>query len=503
MLKRLICLTAIVLFNSNIYSNYTTPNTSVSWNLNDLVNNSAGTVTFSGGIYFINSNLTIAQTDTIKILTNATVKAALNVVMLVNGTLIVNPPDSVKITSIDTTQKFTEIRLDGAGVNCSFNRMIFEYSFNGLRLLNVSPQFTNCTFRYNCNGNSSITVPALNMFNANPVIQNCLFYRNYRTAIAGGSNIANAPQILNSMFIENNMLNGNVPQINLGQSGSGTTVIRGCTIKGLSANSGGIATLPIGTLNIIIENNIIKHNRYGIAITNANTNAVIRNNVIDSNNIQGNPAIGGSGINFNGTSTLTALVSKNFIRGNLWGITIQGTAKPVFGNLSISDTNYIGMNFIWGNGNNGRIYDLYNNTPDTIKAENNFWGTDNLDSIEAHIFHKPDSAALGFVDYLPIHIPLGLTQYTNSIPENFFLFDAYPNPFNSETTISFELPIKSIVKLTVYDVSGKFVKVLTNNNLNAGIYKFRFYPLNLASGVYFFRLETDFGVTSKSLVLIK
>ncbi|KXK52944.1 MAG: hypothetical protein UZ05_CHB002001271, partial [Chlorobi bacterium OLB5] len=104
MFKKLLVLTAVLIFNSYIYSDYTTPNTSVSWNLNDLVTNSAGTVTFSGGIYFINSNLTIAQTDTIKILGNATVKAALNSVFLVNGTLIVNPPDSVKFSSIDTTQ---------------------------------------------------------------------------------------------------------------------------------------------------------------------------------------------------------------------------------------------------------------------------------------------------------------------------------------------------------------------------------------------------------------
>lgn len=503
MLKRLFVLTAVLLFNSYIYSDYTTPNTSVSWNLNDLVTNSAGTVTLSGGIYFINSNLTIAQSDTIKILSNATVKAALNSVFLVNGTLIVNPPDSVKFSSIDTTQKFTEIRLDAAGVNCSFNKMIFEYSFNGFRLLNVSPAFTNCTFRYNCNGNSSTTVPALNLFNANPLIQNCVFYRNYRAAIAGGSNIANAPQILNSQFIENNLLNGNVPQINLGQSGSGTTVIKGCTIRGLSANSGGIATLPIGSLNIIIENNIIKHNRYGIAITNANTNAIIRNNIIDSNNIQGNPALGGSGINFNGTSTVTALVSKNYIRGNLWGITIQGTAKPVFGNLAVSDTNYIGLNYIWGNGNTGRIYDLYNNTPDSIKAENNFWGTGLLDSIEAHIFHKPDSSSLGFVDYMPVYIPLGLTQQNNVTPEAFKLYDAFPNPFNPETNIRFELPVNTIVKLDIFDVTGKLAAELINSELKKGIYTYRFNAGNLASGVYFYRLTSENTVISKSFVLIK
>ena len=491
------------LINFTVYSDYTTPNTSVSWNLDNLVTNSGGAVTFSGGNYFINSNLTIAQSDTLKILSNATVKIALNVVFLVNGTFIVNPADSVKLTSIDTTQKFTELRLDAAGVNCSFNKMIFEYSFNGLRLLNVSPNFTNCTFRYNCNGNSSTTVPALNLFNSNPTIQNCLFYRNHRAAIAGGSNIPNAPKILYSQFIENNLLNGNVPQINLGQSGSGTTIIRGCTILGSAIQSGGIATLALGTLSIIIENNIIKRNRYGIAITNANTSAIIRGNIIDSNNIQGDPNLGGSGINFNGTSTVTALVSKNYIRGNLWGITIQSSAKPMLGNLSVSDSNYIGQNFIFWNHNNGVFYDLYNNTPDSIKAENNFWGTGNPDSVEAHIVHKPDNAALGFVDYLPLFIPLGINEITNEIPAGYKLFDAYPNPFNPETNIKFMIPAEGLTTLKIFDITGKDVGTLLNEKLNSGTYIYSFSATSLASGVYFYSLRSGNYFETKKFILVK
>ncbi len=487
----------------NIFADYTTPGTSVSWNLNDLVTNSGGAVTFSGGNYLINSNLTVASSDTIKIVNNATVKIALNVVFLVNGTLIVNPPDSVKFTSIDTTQKFTELRLDAASNSSSFNKFIYEYSFNGLRLLNVSPSFTNCTFRYNCNGNSSVTVPALNLFNANPVITNCMFYRNHRGAIAGGSNIANAPQILNSQFIENNLLNGNVPQINLGQSGAGTTIIRGCTIIGSAVQSGGIATLPIGTLNIVIENNIIKRNRYGIAITNTNTLAIIRNNIIDSNNIQGDPNLGGSGINFNGNSTLTALVSKNLIRGNLWGITIQNTAKPILGNLAVSDTNYIGQNHIYWNSNSGIFYDLYNNTPDSIKAENNFWGTGIIDSIEAHIFHKPDNPALGFVDYLPVYIPLQISQTGSQLPGKFKLYDAYPNPFNPVTTIRFDITNNSDVKLFVYDITGKQTALLVDQNLNPGKYSVNLNASNLASGIYFYRLQTNEFSAAKKLILVK
>ncbi len=499
-MKKVITVFALVLSIFSSYADYTTPNTSVNWNLNDLVTNSGGVVTFSGGNYFVNSNLTVAASDTIKILSNATVKLALNVSVLVNGTLIVNPPDSVKFTSIDTTQKFTDLRLDLAGTNSMLNKLIYEYSFNGLRLLNSSPLISNCTFRYNCGG-ATLTVPALNLFNANPVITNCLFYRNYRAAIAGGSNIANAPQILNSQFIENVLTSGNVPQINLGQSGAGTTIIRGNTIRGISVLSGGIAALPTGTLTVIIENNNIRKNRYGIAL-NGSVNAIIRNNIIDSNNIQGLPLQGGSGLNFVG-SGINARVSKNIIRWNLWGVTLQSSAAPVFGDLSISDTNYIGLNYIFFNSNSGLFYDFYNNTNQPIKAENNFWGTGNLDSIEAHIFHQVDSAALGFVDYMPINIPVGIQPVNSEIPSHFSLYDAYPNPFNPSTNIRFDIAKTSDVKLVIYDVSGREAEVLIDQKMNAGSYYLNFNASKLASGVYFLKLAADGFVQTKRIILLK
>ena len=118
-------LTLIFSVHTN-FANYSTPGSSVSWNLNDLVSNSGGVVTFSSGTYFVNDTLTVSSSDTLKILTNATVKFAFNVVFFVNGTLIVNPADSVKFTSIDTTQKFMDVRLDDLSDASIINKLIFE-----------------------------------------------------------------------------------------------------------------------------------------------------------------------------------------------------------------------------------------------------------------------------------------------------------------------------------------------------------------------------------------
>jgi parallel beta-helix repeat protein len=258
-----------------------------------------------------------------------------------------------------------------------------------------------------------------------------------------------------------------------------------------------------GTFTVIIENNIIKKNRYGIAL-NGSVNAIIRGNTIDSNNIQGIPSQGGSGLNFVG-SGINAKVSKNIIRWNLWGVTLQSSAAPVFGDLSISDTNYNGLNYIFYNSNSGLFYDFYNNTSQPIKAENNYWGTGNLDSIEAHIFHQVDSAALGFVDFMPIFIPVGIEPISSELPSEFKLYNAYPNPFNPNTKIKFQIPLNSSerVKLSIYDISGKLIKVIVNQILQAGTYEIDFNAIDMASGVYFYTLRSGSFVQSKKIILIK
>ena len=70
------------------------------------------------------------------------------------------------------------------------------------------------------------------------------------------------------------------------------------------------------------------------------------------------------------------------------------------------------------------------------------------------------------------------------LPEKFILYQNYPNPFNSSTEIKFQLPEDSHVVLSIYDIMGREVKVLFNENMNAGYYKVRWIVNGLASGVY-------------------
>jgi hypothetical protein len=83
-----------------------------------------------------------------------------------------------------------------------------------------------------------------------------------------------------------------------------------------------------------------------------------------------------------------------------------------------------------------------------------------------------------------------------------FLYNNYPNPFNSKTKIVYQLLAYHKVKLSIYDILGREVKVLVDQNQEAGIYELEFDSAGLASGVYFYRLDS-FDTTIKKMIILK
>ena len=324
---------SILLINVSAFAKYTTPGTGVKWSLDNLVTNSGGAVTFSDS-YYINDTIIVSPTDTISILVDATVKFAANTYFGVNGTIIVNPPSAVLFTAQNIATGYNGIRVD-ANNGSIFRKLTFEYAVS-MRLSDCNPLIENCIFRYNNNSAStSFGNGALALFRSNPTINNSQFIQNQRAAIQGGSNINNAPKIYGCLFDRNNTVNANVPQINLGTSGTDTVRIFNSQILGGNTNSGGIGFLPIGNVYAIINGNIIRKNRYGLTFNGgSNINVIVSYNTVDSNNIQNDPNLGGSGIAFTGgsaTSQQNSIVTGNIFRANLWGITIYpgniGTEK--------------------------------------------------------------------------------------------------------------------------------------------------------------------------------
>jgi photosystem II stability/assembly factor-like uncharacterized protein len=89
------------------------------------------------------------------------------------------------------------------------------------------------------------------------------------------------------------------------------------------------------------------------------------------------------------------------------------------------------------------------------------------------------------------------------VPNNFFLFQNYPNPFNPSTTINYTVPKKSFVTIKVYDILGREVKTLINDEKPAGNYSVNFAANNLASGIYFYTIKAGSFVQTKKMVLLK
>ncbi len=91
----------------------------------------------------------------------------------------------------------------------------------------------------------------------------------------------------------------------------------------------------------------------------------------------------------------------------------------------------------------------------------------------------------------------------SGVPSSFVLKQNYPNPFNPNTTISYDLPKHSFVTLKIYDLLGKEIKTLVNEEKSPGSYNVNFDASNLSSGTYFYTLRTKDFYSSKKLLLIK
>jgi len=84
--------------------------------------------------------------------------------------------------------------------------------------------------------------------------------------------------------------------------------------------------------------------------------------------------------------------------------------------------------------------------------------------------------------------PLGVDNAASNLPDRFALYQNYPNPFNPSTTIRFALPVRSDVRIAVYNVLGQRVATLVQGSMDAGYHSLSWAP-SVASGIYFCHME--------------
>lgn len=89
------------------------------------------------------------------------------------------------------------------------------------------------------------------------------------------------------------------------------------------------------------------------------------------------------------------------------------------------------------------------------------------------------------------------------IPQRYDLKQNYPNPFNPETKITYQLPLDGLVTLKVFDLLGREVSSLVNENQKAGIYEVMFNVSQLSSGVYFCKMNSGSYSSLIKMIIVK
>ncbi len=154
-------------------------------------------------------------------------------------------------------------------------------------------------------------------------------------------------------------------------------------------------------------------------------------------------------------------------------------------------------------------YSIINITSDTLSEfQNNFFIILNV-AVGGNWPGSPDTTTVFpqkmEVDYVRVYQneKITSTKNENLLPKDFNLGQNYPNPFNPTTTISYKLPQQSFVSLKVYDILGREIAVLVNEEKSLGYYTVNFNASEFANGIYFYRLVAGGFVETKRMVLLK
>jgi len=124
-------------------------------------------------------------------------------------------------------------------------------------------------------------------------------------------------------------------------------------------------------------------------------------------------------------------------------------------------------------------------------------------SVSGRTVTKPLTASRGNIQFLVTNTS-GITNLHTGIPDKFSLHQNYPNPFNPSTSIKFDIPKSSDIRMVIYDAAGREIAVLINQKLDAGSYKYIWNsPSHLSSGVYFCRIQAGNYYQVRKLLLIK
>lgn len=405
MKKFLLILLIIISLNSFSNAQWISPGNGTVYTLPDLVNVTNGVVTNGPDGFLINADLTISTNDILKIDNQVSRIDAEAILITIHGSMVCTNTNRVRLYGLNETQHFS-MRFENATA-CELNKMYLSDGA-GIKVIESDVIFDDVKFMYFTQDYCSSVI---DIFNCNPTINNCVFILNDGPAISSPANGQSSPQITNCTFDCNSDKSTN-PQVNLGPGNDDTIRIVNNEFDGtfdINDRVGGLSIadlMGVGSTKVLLSDNVFKEGRYGYNQQGQTISSVITSNQFTNNNHESNPMNGGSGISIYGYSTNNkAILRNNVITGNLWGIT-----AIYYHDIDMGTEDDWGNNEIHDNGNNGKIYDLYNNSACNLMAVGNNWGTTDILDIEDHIFHQVDDLSLGLVTFYPFMGAEGLEE---------------------------------------------------------------------------------------------
>jgi hypothetical protein len=363
------------------------------------------------GSYLVSTNFTIAEGDVLQLQNNDLIKMANGVQITVNGNADFTPADTAVVTRDNDESKPKGFWMLGENGNANLKNVTFEYVGVVFGGLNSSLHADNCTFTLHNGKSSSSGALSFNASCGGNIVENCYFIENTLNAIGNGASNPVGIIIRNCLFWHNTTDNRNKPQINLTCAGDYDVYITGNeVIGGQFTMSGGIGVsnmMGMGhTGKVYIEDNYIADNRYGIT-TIGSMDAIIKNNTMIDNCYETNANNGGSCVSiYDSSSSANVYMEGNWMEGGLWGITVPSGAPNInLGKVEDPEAEDYnpGNNTFVNNGNNGVLYDLFNNGTATIWAQGNTWNVaeQTEENIEEVIYHQVDDPSKGLVIFIP------------------------------------------------------------------------------------------------------
>lgn len=430
-MKRHFLLLAILLAAgtaTSLASVFTTSGDGTVYSFEKLSSLSGSGVSRAGNQYVLSGSCTIAKGDQFVIDGGVNVAFDIESELVIEGSCDLRAPSPTTLTRWGSAAQCIGITVRS---NDSHPTEVSNLTFEYVGLRSSSDMHVRSCHFFRHNGSLSGAL-YLGSDGASFRIEDCTFDECEKAAIGGAANYCCPVVIENCIFRKNSQANGNVPQLNL--TVASNIEIRNCTVEGDPSLTmvGGIAIsnfMGYEGMKAVIENCTVTDNRYGITTLGIMDIRILNNDLRD-NCHEVNANNGGSGISlYDPYLKQTAYIQGNHIEGSLWGITVIGCGDVNIGKTEVPadapDYNP-GRNTFLNNGNNGVLYDLYNNSTQTVYAQGNIWNVAQQDesSIEQVVFHQPDNAALGQVIFMPAGDPSAIRHPSaQDAPETIYRLD--------------------------------------------------------------------------------